>query len=460
MGADTADLRQVPEVPVVFLLDVDNTLLDNDAVIVDLKQYLAQHWSAAQQARYWAIFEAMRAALGYADYLGALQRYRGENPHDPNFAQISAYLLGYPFASRVFPGALALLEALSAWGTTVILSDGDVVFQPRKIERSGLAAAVHGRVLIYTHKETELADVEHRFPARQYVLIDDKPRILAAVKAAWGTRLTTVLPRQGHYAHDAAALAQYAPPDMCVDTIADLLRANWRSMLDRPAVSAAPRKKVLVIDVGGSHVKVLASGHKKPRAFVSGPTLTPQQMVAGVLQSVADWEYDVVTIGYPGPVLHNAPLADPHNLGLGWVGFNYQDAFKRPVKLMNDAAMQAFGSYRGGKLLFLGLGTGLGSAMIVNGIVEPMEIGHLPYKKGTYEDYLGLRGKKRLGKKKWQHHVHNVVKRLIDALEPDDVVIGGGDVKALQEMPAGARAGDNANAFRGGFRLWKPRRTR
>jgi polyphosphate glucokinase len=167
------------------------------------------------------------------------------------------------------------------------------------------------------------------------------------------------------------------------------------------------------------------------------------------------WSYDVVSIGYPGPVLHNRPIAEPHNLGRGWVGFDFEGAFARPVKLINDAAMQALGSYKGGKMLFLGLGTGLGSTMIVDGIIEPMELGHLPYKKCTYEDYVGQRGLERTGKNKWRSNVADVVARLIAALEPDDIVLGGGNVRHLKELPIACRAGDNANAFLGGFRLWE-----
>jgi polyphosphate glucokinase len=212
---------------------------------------------------------------------------------------------------------------------------------------------------------------------------------------------------------------------------------------------------VLVIDVGGTHVKILASGQEAVREFPSGPTLTPKRMVAGVKKLARDWKYDVVSIGYPGPVIRNRPVAEPHNLGRGWMGFDFKAAFKRPVKVVNDAAMQALGSYRRGKMLFLGLGTGLGSTMIADGIVEPMELGHLPYKKGTYEDYVGMRGLKKRGKKKWRRSVADVVSRLVAALEPEDVVIGGGNVKKLKELPNGCRMGDNANAFRGGFRLWE-----
>jgi polyphosphate glucokinase len=212
---------------------------------------------------------------------------------------------------------------------------------------------------------------------------------------------------------------------------------------------------VLVVDIGGSHVKILATGQKEPRKFDSGPTLTPQQMVAGVKKLAGDWKYDHVSIGYPGPVLHGKPVAEPHNLAPGWVGFDYRRAFGRPVKVVNDAAMQALGSYKKGKLLFLGLGTGLGSTLIVDGIVEPMELGHLPYKKGTYEDYVGLRGLEKHGPQKWRRHVADVVKLLVAALEPDDVVLGGGNVKRLKELPPGCREGDNMNAFKGGFRLWE-----
>ena len=211
---------------------------------------------------------------------------------------------------------------------------------------------------------------------------------------------------------------------------------------------------VLVIDIGGTHVKVLATGQDAHREFDSGPALTPKRMVSGVRKLVADWNYDVVSIGYPGPVLRNRPVSEPWNLGKGWGGFNFEAAFKCPVKLLNDAAMQSLGSYRRGKMLFLGLGTGLGSAMIVDGIVEPMELGHLPYKKSTFEDYVGIRGLEKHGKKKWRYYVTDAVKRLISALEPDDVVLGGGNVRKLKKLPAGCRAGDNANAFLGGFRLW------
>jgi polyphosphate glucokinase len=212
---------------------------------------------------------------------------------------------------------------------------------------------------------------------------------------------------------------------------------------------------VLVVDVGGTHVKILATGQAEPREFASGPTLTAAQMVSGVKNLAGDWKYDVVSMGYPGPVLHHRLVAEPHNLGPGWVGFDFQPAFGCPVKIINDAAMQALGSYQGGKMLFLGLGTGLGSTLIVDGIVEPMELGHLPYRKATYEDYVGIRGLRRLGKKKWREAVADVVGSLTAALEADDVVLGGGDVKKLKELPPGCRAGDNANAFLGGFRLWQ-----
>lgn len=219
--------------------------------------------------------------------------------------------------------------------------------------------------------------------------------------------------------------------------------------------------RILVIDIGGTHVKVLASGQRAPRKIASGATMTPANMVRDVKALTKDWKYDLVSMGYPGPVVLGRPLHEPWNLGGGWVGFNFAKAFNRPVRMINDAAMQALGSYRGGRMLFLGLGTGLGSAMVVDGIVEPMELAHLPYKKGkTYEDYIGLRGLRRSGKKKWRKHVADVVERLQAALEPDYVVLGGGNAKKLKDLPKGVEQGDNANAFRGGFRLWEGQQAR
>jgi polyphosphate glucokinase len=214
--------------------------------------------------------------------------------------------------------------------------------------------------------------------------------------------------------------------------------------------------KVLVIDVGGTHVKIFARGQGEPREFSSGPALTARQMVAGVKELAGDWKFDCVSVGFPGPVLRNRPVAEPHNLGTGWVAFDYEKAFGRPTKVINDAAMQALGSYKGGKMLFLGFGTGLGTTMIVDGVVEPMELGHLPYRKATYEDYVGLRGLTRLGKKKWREHVFDVIGQLSAALEPDDIVLGGGNAKRLTTLPPLCRLGDNANAFAGGLRLWEP----
>jgi polyphosphate glucokinase len=211
---------------------------------------------------------------------------------------------------------------------------------------------------------------------------------------------------------------------------------------------------VLAVDVGGTHVKVLVSGQTEARKFDSGARLVPGRMVSGVKEIAVDWTYDALSIGYPGPVLRNMPASEPHNLGRGWVGFNFEAAFGLPVKLINDAAMQALGSYRGGKMLFLGLGTGLGSAMITDGIVEPMELGHLPWKRHTYEHYVGQRGLERLGLHKWQRYVAEAVAQLIAALEPEEVVLGGGNVNQLTALPPNCRAGDNANAFLGGFRLW------
>lgn len=221
------------------------------------------------------------------------------------------------------------------------------------------------------------------------------------------------------------------------------------------ATKTPERQKILVIDVGGTHIKLLASGQKQPVKILSGPTMTARKMVRLVKAAVRNWEFDCISMGYPGPVIHGHPLREPHNLGGGWVGFNFHKAFGRPIKIINDAAMQALGSYKGGRMLFLGLGTGLGAAMIVGGVLQPMELGHLIYKKGkTYEDYLGLRGLKHLGKKKWREQVAKVVKALTAALQADYVVLGGGNVKKLKRLPPGARLGSNENSFRGGFRMW------
>jgi polyphosphate glucokinase len=214
--------------------------------------------------------------------------------------------------------------------------------------------------------------------------------------------------------------------------------------------------KVLVVDVGGTNIKLLATGQKEARKFPSGPKMTAETMVRVAKKTAKDWDYDVVSIGYPGPVVHGRPLREPHNLAPGWVNFDFQKAFGRPVRIVNDAAMQALGCYQGGRMLFLGLGTGLGSAMIVDGSLEPMELAHLPYKNGkTYEDYVGLRGLERLGRKKWQQHVCKVVRQLRDALVAEEVVLGGGNVKKLEQLPPGTRLGTNANAFVGGFRIWR-----
>ena len=212
--------------------------------------------------------------------------------------------------------------------------------------------------------------------------------------------------------------------------------------------------KVLAVDVGGTHVKILASGAKERREFASGPTLTAAEMVKQVKALAKGWTYDHVTVGYPGPVLHDRPVAEPHNLGKGWMGFDFAKAFGKPTRVMNDAAMQALGGYRGGKMLFLGFGTGLGTTLIVDGIVEPLELGHMPYRKATYEDYVGLRGLERLGKRKWRRHVTEVIAQLAAAMEPDEVVLGGGNARLLRDLPPHCRVGDNANAFAGGFRAW------
>ena len=218
--------------------------------------------------------------------------------------------------------------------------------------------------------------------------------------------------------------------------------------------------KVLSVDVGGTHVKILASGETTPRKIPSGPTMTPKEMVAAVKKLAADWSYDVVSIGYPGPVVHGRPFHDPYNLGPGWVGFDFAKEFGKPVKIINDAAMQALGSYKGGVMLFLGLGTGLGSAMVADGRIEPMELAHLPYRRKTYEDYVGLRGLERYGKKKWRSYVEDVAERLTAALEPNELAIGGGNAKLLKKLPPRARMVENSNAFLGGFRLWQDEQVR
>ena len=215
------------------------------------------------------------------------------------------------------------------------------------------------------------------------------------------------------------------------------------------------KEKILVIDIGGTHVKLLASGEKEPRRFVSGLSLTPKKLVQDVKKTATDWEYHVISMGYPGPVLHGRIQREPKNLGAGWVKFDFRKAFGCPVQIINDAAMQAMGSYDGGRMLFLGLGTGLGSTMIADGVVEPMELAHLPYRKGkTFEDYVGQRGMDRLGKKRWRTHVFKVVEALKAALQPEYVVLGGGNIKNLKAFPPGAKAGGNDRAFAGGFRLW------
>ena len=222
------------------------------------------------------------------------------------------------------------------------------------------------------------------------------------------------------------------------------------------AAQPAKSPRVLVIDVGGTNVKMLATGQKEPRRYPSGPTMTPGRMVRLVKKSVRDWKFDCVSLGYPGPIINQHPLREPHNLGGGWVGFNFRKAFGCPVRIINDAAMQALGSYKGGRMLFLGLGTGLGSAMVVDGMLQSMELAHLGYKNGkSYEDYLGLRGLERMGKKKWRRYVAKIAKSLKIALDADYVVLGGGNSKKLKKLPPGTRLGSNENAFLGGFRMWQ-----
>jgi FMN phosphatase YigB (HAD superfamily) len=217
--------------PLVFLVDVDNTLLDNDRIQRDLQRHLEREFGAGCRDRYWTILEALFAELGYRDYLGALQRYRVEHPRDVQLMSMSSYLVDYPFANRLYSGALDVLERFRGWGPTVILTDGDVVFQPRKVERSGIFEAVDGHVLVYIHKEEALDDIERRYPARHYVIVDDKPRILAALKASWGGRVTTIFPRQGQYALDSKAVAAFRPADLTVERIGDLLALDLPALL-------------------------------------------------------------------------------------------------------------------------------------------------------------------------------------------------------------------------------------
>lgn len=220
--------------PIVFLVDVDNTLLDNDRIQDDIKRHLDREFGVACRNRYWTILEQLLTELGYRDYLGALQRYRVEHPRDPHLLSMSSFLVDYPFANRLYPGSLDVIERFGSWGDTVILSDGDVVFQPRKVERSGISEAVDGHVLIYIHKEEALDDVEHRYPAERYVLVDDKPRILAAVKEIWGGRVTTILARQGQYARNPKAVAAYPPADLTVERVGDLLSYDLPTLLAGP----------------------------------------------------------------------------------------------------------------------------------------------------------------------------------------------------------------------------------
>jgi FMN phosphatase YigB (HAD superfamily) len=222
----------VSRAAVVILLDVDNTLLDNDRVIADLRRHLEREVGGPQAERYWAIFEELRATLGYTDYLGALQRYRIEQPRDPHLLTVSHFLIAYPFANRLFPESLDVIESCKRWAPTVILTDGDVVFQPRKLERSGLLDAVDGHALLYVHKERELDDVERRYPADHYVLVDDKLRILSAVKEIWGARVTTVFPRQGSYAHDPKVLASYPPADVSIARVGELLGLDLATLVE------------------------------------------------------------------------------------------------------------------------------------------------------------------------------------------------------------------------------------
>ncbi len=226
-------------------------------------------------------------------------------------------------------------------------------------------------------------------------------------------------------------------------------------MTSKKKLNAEQALNVLVLDIGGSHIKFRSSVQTEELKFPSGPDLSPTDMVGKVLASTSGWDYGVVSIGFPSQILNQHIVSEPNNLGSGWVGFDFRRAFNCPVRLINDAAMQALGGYRGGKMLFLGLGTGLGSAMIVDTVIEPMELGHLPYKKGVYEDYVGQSALQRMGKKKWQQHVLDVIGYFRAALEPEEILLGGGNIRHLDELPPDCRRGDNSDAFEGGFRLWK-----
>lgn len=222
-----------------------------------------------------------------------------------------------------------------------------------------------------------------------------------------------------------------------------------------------PRQRILVIDIGGTHVKLIATGHRKPIRLPSGPTLTPEAMVAAVRNATAEWTYDVLSIGYPGPVAADGPAADPHNLGPGWVGFDFEKAFMRPVRLINDASMQALGGYRGGRMLFLGLGTGLGAALVIQGHLQPLELARLPYRKRkTFEHYVGEASRLRRGQRRWRRYVLDAVARLMVAMQTNSLLLGGGNARHmrryLDRLPLGTRIGSNADAFRGGMRLWQP----
>jgi polyphosphate glucokinase len=235
----------------------------------------------------------------------------------------------------------------------------------------------------------------------------------------------------------------------------DLQISSGVAIMRKRTKSRISTKNILTIDVGGSHVKVMTSRTRKKREFSSGSQLSAKAMVKKVKDLTKDWSYDVISLGYPGPVIRNRPIAEPRNLGHGWAGFDFARAFRRPARVVNDALMQALGSYKGGRMLFLGLGTGLGSAMIVDGVLEPMELGHLPYRNGkTFEDYIGAAGLKRLGKKKWQRKVADVVERLAAALQPEYIVLGGGNAEKIERLPRRTRRGRNNDAFVGGFKLW------
>ena len=324
----------------------------------------------------------------------------------------------------------------------------------QEVELRGLGH-VAGQVILRRHDRAVLADL---FLVR-HVLVRESKRLLVQEERRDGVRGKRQLGELLSQMREPILLYSNSRPLSGGQGGRNGFRHGDDSVTKPTRRAKAPKKsirKILVIDVGGTHVKVLVTGKREPLKLPSGPELTPKEMVASVLAATAGWDYDAITVGYPGPVAKHRPSREPANLGSGWVGFNYSKAFGVPVRIINDAAMQALGSYEGGRMLFLGLGTGLGTALVFDGIVIPLELAHLPYHKDKeYEDYIGEAGMRRLGQKKWKKHVEEVVRLFIAAVNADYAVLGGGNVRHFDELPPHCRRGNNAYAFRGGFRLWK-----